>query len=165
MLRAINARARTLRSRMSSTSRFCARPRACRFVGSEDADPENVGSGTIGRTFAPPAGDAVPSPRVVQRVRCAFRVRSRRSPAHRSASAGHIPRGSVTMFERIVSGVIASAAFTLAAARPALAQVSVEIGATVGYYSPMGSFKREYLQSMDLPRSPSDLDGTALGGE
>jgi hypothetical protein len=45
------------------------------------------------------------------------------------------------------------------------AQMQVEIGATVGYYSPMGSFEPASVHSTALPASPSSLSGTALGGE
>jgi hypothetical protein len=69
------------------------------------------------------------------------------------------------MFNRILEGLIAAAALTVAGASPALAQIRVEVAATVGYYSPMGSFRPDFPASSDLPRSPSDLAGSALGGE
>jgi hypothetical protein len=45
------------------------------------------------------------------------------------------------------------------------AQMLVELGETIGYYSPVGSFQSGSAHSLDLPRSPSSLSGTAFGGD
>jgi hypothetical protein len=47
----------------------------------------------------------------------------------------------------------------------ARAQVSVELGATIGQYSPLGSFDRGSAHLLSVPNSPGDLSGAALGGE
>lgn len=51
------------------------------------------------------------------------------------------------------------------AARPVLAQVGVEVAATLGYYSPLSSFRPAASYSSDLPHSPGDLAGVAYGAQ
>lgn len=45
------------------------------------------------------------------------------------------------------------------------AQVSVEIGPVVGYYSPLGGFDDASVYRTSLPRTPQGLRGFAWGGE
>lgn len=47
----------------------------------------------------------------------------------------------------------------------ARAQMKVELGATIGFYSPLGSFNPARAYWERLPRDPSDLSGTEFGGE
>jgi hypothetical protein len=69
------------------------------------------------------------------------------------------------MCSRVNTIVASTAVLTASFVSPSAAQMQVEIGATVGYYSPMGSFHPASIHSVDLPRSPSSLSGAALGGE
>ena len=50
-------------------------------------------------------------------------------------------------------------------ASSAVAQVKVEMGATIGLYAPLGSFQPAGAYSSNLPHSPSSLGGTAVGGQ
>ncbi|HMI58750.1 MAG TPA: hypothetical protein VK511_11910 [Gemmatimonadaceae bacterium] len=45
------------------------------------------------------------------------------------------------------------------------AQLRVELGATIGSYSPLRSFQPASVYSTALPGSPSSLGGTAFGGQ
>jgi hypothetical protein len=47
----------------------------------------------------------------------------------------------------------------------ARAQLRVELGATIGRYSPLGTFERASVYSTALPNSPSSLGGAAFGGQ
>ena len=69
------------------------------------------------------------------------------------------------MASRIFTRVIAPGILLVASASAVQAQDRVELAATVGFYSPMGSFRHDLPNSIDLPSSPSALGGTALGGE
>ncbi|HEY2895612.1 MAG TPA: hypothetical protein VGJ12_00630 [Gemmatimonadaceae bacterium] len=69
------------------------------------------------------------------------------------------------MIDRIITGLALGAVLVSCFASPSAAQMRVELGATIGYYSPMGSFQPVSIYSVGLPRSPSSLSGTALGGE
>jgi hypothetical protein len=69
------------------------------------------------------------------------------------------------MVHRVIASVAAGALLVACFASRSAAQMQVEVGATIGYYSPMGSFQPVSIYSADLPRSPSSLSGTALGGE
>jgi hypothetical protein len=69
------------------------------------------------------------------------------------------------MIDRIITSLAAGALLVFFVAGSCEAQMQVELGATIGYYSPMGSFQPVSVLSVDLPRSPSSLGGTALGGE
>jgi hypothetical protein len=69
------------------------------------------------------------------------------------------------MVDRVITSVAAGVLLVACFASRSAAQMQVEIGATIGYYSPMGSFQPVSVFSVDLPRSPSSLGGTALGGE
>ena len=69
------------------------------------------------------------------------------------------------MVDRVIRSLAAGALLVLCFANRSAAQMQVEIGATVGYYSPMGSFQPASVHSTALPESPSALSGTALGGE
>jgi hypothetical protein len=69
------------------------------------------------------------------------------------------------VIDRVIASLAAAAVLLVCTASPSAAQIGIEIGATIGYYSPMGSFKADYPASVELPRSPSSLSGTAFGGE
>jgi hypothetical protein len=69
------------------------------------------------------------------------------------------------VIHRVLAGLAAGALFVLCLASRSDAQMQVEIGATIGYYSPMGSFQAEQAHLTDLPSSPSSLSGTAIGGD
>src|SRR6476469_4542898 len=71
---------------------------------------------------------------------------------HRNVQSCHYHQGR----ERGARGVFASRS---------AAQMLVELGETIGYYSPVGSFQSGSAHSLDLPRSPSSLSGTAFGGD
>jgi hypothetical protein len=47
----------------------------------------------------------------------------------------------------------------------AYGQTTIEVGATVGLYAPLGSFQPAQAYSMALPNDPSGLSGAALGGQ
>ncbi|MBK5189355.1 MAG: hypothetical protein JJD97_14020 [Gemmatimonadaceae bacterium] len=53
----------------------------------------------------------------------------------------------------------------LVLANGAAAQIRVELGASVGLYSPLGSFQPASVYSMALPNGPDQLSGSAVGGE
>lgn len=69
------------------------------------------------------------------------------------------------MSSRVRCSALVVAVTSVAFAGSAHAQISVELGATIGYYSPMGSFDRTAVYSVSLPKGPGDLSGPALGGE
>ena len=69
------------------------------------------------------------------------------------------------MISRICAHMAVTATLIATFVSGAAAQMGVEIGATIGYYLPMGSFQPASVLSTDLPKSPSSLSGTALGGE
>jgi len=69
------------------------------------------------------------------------------------------------VIDRVLTSLVAGAVLVAACASRSAAQEQLEIGATVGYYSPMGSFQPVQLYSTDLPRSPNSLSGTAFGGD
>ena len=69
------------------------------------------------------------------------------------------------MIDRVITSLAAGAVLACCVASRSAAQMEVEVGATVGYYSPMGSFQPVSIYSVNLPRSPSSLSGIALGGE
>ena len=73
--------------------------------------------------------------------------------------------GSVTLNNHVIARIAAGALLLASVASASAAQMRLEIGATIGYYSPMGSFKQDYPLSVELPRSPSSLGGTELGGQ
>jgi hypothetical protein len=50
-------------------------------------------------------------------------------------------------------------------ATPVVAQIRVELGGTVGRYSPAGSFQPASVYSTQLPLTPDELSGLALGGQ
>jgi hypothetical protein len=51
------------------------------------------------------------------------------------------------------------------AASPCAAQLRVDLGGTVGAYSPLGNFQRASVHSSLMPNSPSDLGGVAYGAQ
>ena len=69
------------------------------------------------------------------------------------------------MVDRVIASLAAGVLLVACFASRSAAQMQVEVGATIGYYSPMGSFQPVSVNSVDLPSSPSSLSGTALGGE
>jgi hypothetical protein len=82
-----------------------------------------------------------------------------------ASRAPNLNRSTITVIDRVVARLAAGALFVLCFASRSAAQMQVEIGATVGYYSPMGSFQTEQAHSIDLPSSPGSLSGTAIGGD
>lgn len=68
------------------------------------------------------------------------------------------------MIDRVIPSLAAAAALLVCVSSPSAAQIQLEIGATIGYYAPMGSFRADYPASVDLPHSPSSLSGTEFGG-
>ena len=48
------------------------------------------------------------------------------------------------MIDRVIASLAAAAVLLVCTASPSAAQIGIEIGATIGYYSPMGSFKADY---------------------
>ena len=69
------------------------------------------------------------------------------------------------MLRKVGCSALVIAACAMSVASSARAQFSVEIGATIGRYAPLGSFNRTAVYDVSLPRSPGDLGGAALGGE
>ena len=69
----------------------------------------------------------------------------------------------MTNFVRCCALVVVGA--ILGVARDAGAQMKVEVSATLGYYSPMGSFTPAEQSPTFLPSNPGALSGAALGGE
>lgn len=70
----------------------------------------------------------------------------------------------MTLTSRVGSAILI-AVCSMMAAGSARAQFGVELGATIGAYSPMGNFDETSVHSMALPNGPADLGGVALGGE
>ena len=68
------------------------------------------------------------------------------------------------MSSRVSCGAFLAAVISVAFASNASAQ-RIELGATIGAYSPLGSFDRTSVHAMNLPNGPGDLGGAALGGE
>jgi hypothetical protein len=68
------------------------------------------------------------------------------------------------MPKRSCSWTSAIAACLLAAAAPARAQTSVELGPVFGYYRPLGRFEPASVYSTSLPGDPSELAGVSWGG-
>jgi hypothetical protein len=64
---------------------------------------------------------------------------------------------------RVLSSIAAGAVLVSCFANRSAAQMQIELGATIGYYSPLGSFQPVSVHSTELPSSPSSLSGTALG--
>jgi hypothetical protein len=60
---------------------------------------------------------------------------------------------------------LALAIATIASASTAVAQMKVELGATIGRYNPLGSFQPADAYSTALPNTPGTLAGAALGGQ
>ena len=71
---------------------------------------------------------------------------------------------SVAMTSRVSRSTLAVVLASMALAAPVVAQIRVEIGGTVGRYSPAGSFEPTSVYSTQLPRNPDQLSGVALGG-
>lgn len=72
---------------------------------------------------------------------------------------------SVTMTSRVSCNALVAALCSVALASPAAAQLKVELGATVGLYSPAGSFAPVSVHSTDLPNGPGDLSGATFGAQ
>ena len=66
---------------------------------------------------------------------------------------------------RVGRSALAIAVLSLVLANSVRAQLKVELGATIGAYSPLGSFQPASVYSTALPGSPSSLGGTAFGGQ
>ena len=60
---------------------------------------------------------------------------------------------------------LVGAGFLLGSTQSAVAQMRVEVSATLGYYSPMGSFQPAEQSPTFLPSRPGALSGAAFGGE
>lgn len=60
---------------------------------------------------------------------------------------------------------LAIAIASLALANTAIAQMQVDVGASVGLYSPMGSFQPASVYSTNLPNGPDQLSCAASGAE
>jgi hypothetical protein len=69
------------------------------------------------------------------------------------------------MTSRVRCSALAVAISSVALASAAVAQVKVELGATIGRYAPMGSFQPASVYSTALPSDPGQLAGLALGGQ
>lgn len=69
------------------------------------------------------------------------------------------------MPSRLGFSALVVVASSMVLASHARAQLEVEVGATIGRYSPLGSFHRASVYSTALPNSPSSLGGTAFGGQ
>lgn len=69
----------------------------------------------------------------------------------------------MTTFVRCCALVVVAA--VLGVTRDAAAQMKIEVSATLGYYSPMGSFKPAEQSPTFLPSDPGALSGAAFGGE
>jgi hypothetical protein len=69
------------------------------------------------------------------------------------------------MPDRIRCSVFAVSVCSLILSTGAAAQLRVEVGATVGYYSPMGSFRPATAHSTNLPSAPSDLSGAEYAAQ
>ncbi len=69
------------------------------------------------------------------------------------------------MFCRVSRSALAIAisSFTLASA--AVAQMKVDVGASVGLYSPTGKFQPASVYSTNLPNSPDQLSGSSFGAQ
>lgn len=75
------------------------------------------------------------------------------------------PSGSVTMLSGVIRRALAVTVCSFAVSTAAAAQLRVEVGATIGRYSPLGSFQQGMTLSSSLPRQASDLSGTSYGGQ
>ncbi|MBA2684677.1 MAG: hypothetical protein H0U66_09325 [Gemmatimonadaceae bacterium] len=60
---------------------------------------------------------------------------------------------------------LAVAICSLVLTSSAVAQIKVEVGASVGMYSPVGGFKSASVHSSSLPNSASDLSGASFGAQ
>jgi hypothetical protein len=60
---------------------------------------------------------------------------------------------------------LAVAVCSVALVSVARAQVKIELGATMGLYSPLGSFQPAQIHSTSLPDSPGSLGGAAYGAQ
>ncbi len=69
------------------------------------------------------------------------------------------------MTRHVSRSALAIAIATIASASTAVAQMKVEVGASIGLYSPMGNFRPAPVYWTNLPHGPSDLSGSAIGGE
>ncbi len=69
------------------------------------------------------------------------------------------------MTSRVRCSALVVAICSVAVASPAAAQVRVELGATIGRYSPLGSFQPASAYSTDLPNQPGELGGAAYGAQ
>lgn len=69
------------------------------------------------------------------------------------------------MPSRVGCGALVIAVCSMGVSSAARAQLRVDVGATIGQYSPLGSFDKGSAQRMNVPNSPGDLAGTAFGGE
>lgn len=69
------------------------------------------------------------------------------------------------MTSRVRCSALAVAISSVALANAAVAQVKVELGATIGRYSPMASFQPAAVYSTGLPNNPGELGGLTLGGQ
>jgi len=69
----------------------------------------------------------------------------------------------MTSLVRCCSLALVVSSITLA--RSGAAQMKVEVGAMLGYYSPMGSFDPASVRSTALPNDPNALSGAAIGGQ
>jgi hypothetical protein len=69
------------------------------------------------------------------------------------------------MRSRVGCSALVIVAWAMSGASAARAQLSVEVGATVARYAPLGSFDPTTVHEVSHPSSPDDLSGIALGGE
>ena len=69
------------------------------------------------------------------------------------------------MTSRVSRSTLAVVLALLALATPVVAQIRVDLGGTVGRYSPEGSFQPASVYSTQLPLTPDELSGLALGGQ
>jgi hypothetical protein len=73
--------------------------------------------------------------------------------------------GGVGMPSCVGRSALAVTLASLVLTTSALAQMKVELAATIGHYSPLGSFDPAEAYSVNLPNNPGALAGAALGGE
>ena len=66
---------------------------------------------------------------------------------------------------RVSRSALAVAIASITIASAAVAQMKVEVGASIGLYSPTGTFEPAPVHSTNLPRGPEQLSGSAIGAE
>ena len=69
------------------------------------------------------------------------------------------------MTSRVSRSTLAIVLASLVLSTPVVAQIRVELGGTIGRYSPTRSFQPASVYSTQLPLSPDELSGLALGGQ